>query len=70
MHGIVGAHHTSFTVANLDLSLTFFRDVLGLEVLGSREVSDAYSWPDRWLTRLRGQGSHDPTPWWASCRAV
>ena len=42
MLGIVGAHHTSFTVANLDLSLTFFRDVLGLEVLGSREVSDDY----------------------------
>jgi lactoylglutathione lyase len=42
MHGIVGAHHTSFTVANLEGSLAFFRDVLGLEVLGSREIHDDY----------------------------
>lgn len=42
MHDIVGAHHTSFTVANLDRSLAFFRDVLGLEVVGGREVRDDY----------------------------
>src|SRR6185436_5873210 len=42
MHGIVGAHHTSFTVANLERSLAFFRDDLGLEVLGSREIRDGY----------------------------
>lgn len=42
MHGIAGAHHTSFTVANLERSLAFFRDVLGLEVLGTREVRDDY----------------------------
>ena len=42
MHGIVGAHHTSFTVADLERSLAFFRDVLGLEVLGTREVRDDY----------------------------
>jgi catechol 2,3-dioxygenase-like lactoylglutathione lyase family enzyme len=42
MHGIIGAHHTSFTVANLERSLAFFRDVLGLEVLGTREVRDDY----------------------------
>ena len=29
MARIVGAHHTSFTVANLERSLAFFRDVLG-----------------------------------------
>ena len=33
---------TSFTVANLVRSLAFFRDVLGLEVLGSREIRDGY----------------------------
>jgi catechol 2,3-dioxygenase-like lactoylglutathione lyase family enzyme len=42
MHGIVGVHHTSFTVADLELSLSFFRDVLGLEVVGTREVRDEY----------------------------
>ncbi len=42
MTTIRGAHHTSFTVADLDKSLTFFRDLLGLEVLFTREVSDAY----------------------------
>src|SRR5262249_36879548 len=35
-------HHTSFTVANLERSLAFFRDVLGLEVLGTREIRDEY----------------------------
>jgi len=42
MPGIVGAHHTSFTVADLDLSLVFFRDRLGLEVVFVREVTDDY----------------------------
>jgi catechol 2,3-dioxygenase-like lactoylglutathione lyase family enzyme len=42
MSGIVGAHHTSFTVADLERSLVFFRDTLGLEVLGTREVRDEY----------------------------
>ena len=39
---IRGAHHTSFTVANLEQSLSFFRDLLGLEALGTREIGDAY----------------------------
>src|SRR5260221_11640972 len=42
MAGIIGAHHTSFTVANLERSLEFFRDRLGLEVVFTREVRDAY----------------------------
>lgn len=42
MAGIIGAHHTSFTVANLERSLAFFRDRLGLEVVFTREVRDAY----------------------------
>ncbi len=42
MAGIVGAHHTSFTVADLDRSLAFFRDRLGLEVLFTREVRADY----------------------------
>lgn len=33
---IRGAHHTGFTVANLERSLTFYRDVLGLEVIGEQ----------------------------------
>jgi catechol 2,3-dioxygenase-like lactoylglutathione lyase family enzyme len=40
--GIVGAHHTSFTVADLGRSLAFFRDRLGLELLSTREVGDDY----------------------------
>jgi len=39
---IVGAHHTSFTVADLSRSVEFFRDVLGLELLFEREIRDAY----------------------------
>jgi catechol 2,3-dioxygenase-like lactoylglutathione lyase family enzyme len=42
MAGIVGVHHTSFTVADLDRSVAFFRDALGLEVLFVREVRDNY----------------------------
>ena len=30
------AHHTGFTVANLERSLEFYRDVLGLEVVGEQ----------------------------------
>jgi catechol 2,3-dioxygenase-like lactoylglutathione lyase family enzyme len=42
MPGVVGAHHTSFTVADLDRSLAFFRDRLGLEVVYTREVRNDY----------------------------
>lgn len=42
MAAIIGAHHTSFTVADLDRSLEFFRDRLGLEVVFTREVRDDY----------------------------
>jgi len=42
MTGLVGVHHTSFTVADLDLSVAFFRDRLGLEVLFTRDVRDDY----------------------------
>src|SRR5262245_4001828 len=42
MPGIVGAHHTSFTVADLDRSVAFFRDRLGLTVVTLREIHDGY----------------------------
>src|SRR5437870_5628111 len=42
MPAIAGAHHTSFTVANLERSLAFFRDLLGLELVFVREVRDEY----------------------------
>jgi catechol 2,3-dioxygenase-like lactoylglutathione lyase family enzyme len=42
MAGIVGAHHTSFTVADLDRSVAFFRDQIGLEVVSVREIRDGY----------------------------
>ncbi len=42
MSGIIGAHHTSFTVANLDKSVAFFRDLLHLELVYTREIRDDY----------------------------
>src|SRR5437764_7008051 len=42
MSGIVGAHHTSFTVADIDASVEFFRDRLGLTLLGQREIANEY----------------------------
>ena len=42
MPRITGVHHTSCTVADLERSLAFFRDLLGMEVLFVREVRDDY----------------------------
>ncbi|HEU4702938.1 MAG TPA: VOC family protein [Conexibacter sp.] len=39
---VVGAWHTGFQVADLDRSLTFYRDLLGLEEVWRREVSEPY----------------------------
>lgn len=42
MSHVTGIHHTSFTVADLDRSLEFFRDRLGLEVVYVREIRTEY----------------------------
>lgn len=42
MNRIIGAHHTSFTVADIERSLAFFRDLLGLEVVARRDIGDEY----------------------------
>jgi catechol 2,3-dioxygenase-like lactoylglutathione lyase family enzyme len=42
MARITGAHHTSFTVADIGRSIEFFRDRLGFEVLFRRQLSDDY----------------------------
>ena len=42
MKHVTGIHHTSFTVADLDRSLAFFRDRLGLEVMFVREIRADY----------------------------
>lgn len=42
MAGIVGTHHTSFSVADLDRSVEFFRDVLELELLFVRGIDTEY----------------------------
>src|SRR5262249_52268900 len=64
---ITGAHHTSFTVALLEPSLEFFRDLLGLEVVWVREVRAEYfgrivglpgSVVKAALLRLPGSGHH------------
>jgi lactoylglutathione lyase len=39
---VVGAWHTGFQVADLDRSLAFYRDLLGLEEIWRRVVTDAY----------------------------
>lgn len=39
---VVGAWHTGFQVADLDRSLGFYRDLLGLEQIWRRTVTDAY----------------------------
>jgi catechol 2,3-dioxygenase-like lactoylglutathione lyase family enzyme len=36
------AHHTGFTVANLERSLHFYRDLLGLEVVGEQPGTAEY----------------------------
>jgi catechol 2,3-dioxygenase-like lactoylglutathione lyase family enzyme len=42
MARIVGAHHTSFTVADLDRSLAFFQGLLGLDQVYTRQVTEEY----------------------------
>ena len=39
---VVGAHHTSFTVANLERSLEFYVGLLGCEVLWQRRIDNQY----------------------------
>jgi catechol 2,3-dioxygenase-like lactoylglutathione lyase family enzyme len=39
---ITGAHHTSYTVSDLDRSLAFYVGLLGCEVIWQREIRDEY----------------------------
>jgi lactoylglutathione lyase len=39
---IVAAHHTGLQVADLDRSLGYYRDLLGLEVVAERHVEGTY----------------------------
>lgn len=39
---IIGAHHTSYTVSDLERSVAFYVGVLGCEVLWQREIADDY----------------------------
>jgi len=39
---ITGAHHTSFTVSDLERSLEFYAGLLGFEVLWRREIEEKY----------------------------
>jgi lactoylglutathione lyase len=39
---ITGAHHTSFTVSNIERSLEFYVGLLGCEVLWRREIEEKY----------------------------
>src|SRR5438445_4478774 len=42
MARVVGIHHTSFTVADVHRSVSFFRDALGLELLFVRDIREDY----------------------------
>jgi catechol 2,3-dioxygenase-like lactoylglutathione lyase family enzyme len=42
MARIIGVHHTSFTIAHLESSVAFFRELLGCEPLYQREVREDY----------------------------
>jgi catechol 2,3-dioxygenase-like lactoylglutathione lyase family enzyme len=43
MGTIIGAHHTSYSVSNMQRSLAFYRDLLGFELLHDRpEVTNRY----------------------------
>ena len=37
-----GFHHTSFTVSDMERSLAFYRDLLGMQVVVDRRTSDTY----------------------------
>lgn len=39
---ISGAHHTGFHVADLARSIAFYRDLLGLEVVSERTITEPY----------------------------
>jgi catechol 2,3-dioxygenase-like lactoylglutathione lyase family enzyme len=39
---ITGADHTSYTISDLDRSLAFYTDVLGLEILWQRVIENPY----------------------------
>jgi catechol 2,3-dioxygenase-like lactoylglutathione lyase family enzyme len=39
---IVGAHHTGYTVGDLDRSVAFYRDVLGFELIATQEKEGGY----------------------------
>ncbi len=53
-HGITGIHHASVIVADTERALGFYRDVLGLDVEGSRPD---LSFPGAWL-KLGDQQIH------------
>jgi catechol 2,3-dioxygenase-like lactoylglutathione lyase family enzyme len=39
---IVGAHHTGYTVSDLDRSVVFYRDMLGFELIATQEKEGGY----------------------------
>ena len=42
MSDVRGIHHTGYTVSDLDRSLEFYRDLLGLEVIATQEKEAGY----------------------------
>jgi glyoxylase I family protein len=54
---LLGVHHVSINVTDLDKSLTFYRDTLGLAVLGSRP-DDVITVDGAWLQCPDGREIH------------
>lgn len=42
MSGLFGIHHTGYTISDLDRSLGFYRDLLGLELVATQEKEGGY----------------------------
>jgi glyoxylase I family protein len=55
---IIGADHTSYTVSDLDRSLTFYVGLLGCEILWQREIADPYFCDIVCLCECRVRAAH------------
>lgn len=68
----IGLHHVGLLCANLEASIAFYRDVLGMEVNVARpddRLAYRYYWQGAWVALLDGAGWADCCTGWAWRRA-